>query len=155
MPPKRETPTQRSARLALASAALTLKADKQLVLEVMKTAPASVAHLKRCLLDHGFIDELGECRTQSLAESTALRCTGSAATSPAGNHPFSPAQFSTSDKIPKGMCSVAACSADFLLFLLEQIEPRGFSKSSMRGMLKPKQRKHSRSQLVGLAEYTF
>ena len=57
--------------------------------------------------------------------------------------------------IPEGMKSMSTCSVECLLFLLEHVEPRGFNKSSMRGMLKAKQRKHSRAQLLELAEYTI
>ena len=154
MPGRRETATERSLRLALASNALTLKADTSLINTVMRTMPSSVPHLKKCLVLLGFIDRLDQV-LQPVADAGIPAAVREQKLDGQTGPGLKKCLCALTDQVPKGNISLARCGVEFLLFMLEQCEPRAFSKSSVRALLRPKQRKIAKGTLLELAEFTF
>ena len=154
MPGRRETATERSLRLALASNALTLKADTSFINTVMRTMPSSVPHLKKCLVLLGFIDRLDQV-LQPVADAGIPAAVREQKPDGQTGPGLKKCLWALTDQVPEGNISLARCSVEFLLFMLEQCEPRAFSKSSVRALLRPRQRKIAKITLLELAEFTF
>lgn len=143
MPPKRETAADKAARMQLASSQLRENADRTLIIHCMKVCPSSIGRIKRMLQDHGYLDA---DRLVATPEVTAV------STSP-GQVEQPPALLPFDLGLPPPFVSAAKASCEFLLFLLEQLEPRACSKHSMRGLLTKGQRKLPKAFLLEICEF--
>ena len=130
MPPKKETPSQKSARFSQRSASLNHQADFQLLVGVMKQAPSSVGKIKQHLVNLAYLDN----NDQILVNEVAINVP--AAESPQKTMML---EYNLSDKIPFG--TAESSSPYFLQFLLVQLEPVACSKHSMRALLRKGQRR--------------
>ena len=160
MAPRKETPEARSQRLLRAGADLAVKADLQLCIAAMKANSAAVRHVKKMLVDMGFIDSAGSIVKGALPHE---RVSGAAASPPDPAQPLALTPsgkgqgptFDLASEFPEDWQTLGQTSGEFLQWCLREAEPVAFSGHAMKALLKPSQRKVPKALLLEMVEFVF
>ena len=159
MPPKKETPEERSTRYQQQSAALAIKADMQRCIAAMKQNPSAVTEVKRTLTNLGYLFEGEVVRWErpeghSAGTSAAPSDTPPSVDAAAAGRPSPKAKAkATLDPSTPAPKSPTAASVEQLQAILSEAEPIGLSVHALRGLLRGAQRKIPKGILLEI--HTF
>ena len=156
----KETPEARSQRLLRAGAELAVKADLQLCIAAMRENSGAVRHVKKTLVDMGFIDSAGSIVKGALPHGRVLE----AAAAPQGPaQPLALTQggkgqgpaFELAAEFPEAWQTLGQTSGEFLQWCVKEAEPVTFSAHAMKALLKASQRKVPKSLLLEMVEFVL
>ena len=161
MPPRKETPEEKSRRLLRAGANLAVKADMQLCIGAMRENSESIRHVMKTLVDLGFIDTSGNIVNATSGSEQQAALTDIAAGAPGaspgqpGKGKASDPEFDMDEPVPETWAVLANASVEFLQWCLKIVEPVAFSGHAVKAMLKGGQRKVPKTTILEIFEFLF